>query len=204
MRLVIVRHGETTENLEGITMGQTGGHLTGRGRKQIKMAAQALKDEKIDAAYTSDMARTKETAEEIMKYHPDVELVYEKSLRERDFGTLTGTKKASEIERKMTYEEFMDFKPDDGESGKEMRKRTIDFYEKILREHINDIVLFVTHAGNLIELLFHILGWGKEKYEEMKPGNTAITILEIDKEGNYKIEKLNSMEHLKDLPHLSP
>lgn len=196
MRLIIVRHAETTENLEGIFMGQTGGHLTEQGKEQARLVAQALKDEKIDAVYTSDLARAKDTALEIMKYHPDVKLVDEKLLRERTFGNLEG-KHTRDFFHKMTDKGFREFRPEGGETAKEMGKRIIRFYETVLKERENETVLFVTHAGNIQELLLYIFGWGEEKYIEINPGNTAITILEIDKEGNYKIEKMNFMEHLK-------
>lgn len=195
MRLIIIRHAETTENLERINMGQTGGHLTERGRKQMKLVAEALKNEKLDAAYTSDLSRTKETALEIMKYHPNIELKDEKLLKERDFGELNGTN-TDDLFKNMTSEEFSKFKPEGGETSIEMGERTIKFYKRILEKHKNDNILLVTHAGNIQELLLYIFGWEIERYRELKTENASITILEIDEKGNYKIEKLNSTEHL--------
>jgi broad specificity phosphatase PhoE len=195
MRLIIVRHAETEENIKKITMGQLGGHLTERGRGQAKLVAEALKNEKIDAAYTSDLRRTRETALEIMKYHPETELKDEKLLRERDFGKLNGTN-ADGIFKDMTSEEFRDFKPEGGENAHEMCERTIKFYKGILKEHENDTVLVVTHAGNIQELLMYILKQVPERYSELGTGNTSITIVKTE-EGKTVLKKFNSMEHLK-------
>jgi len=177
-------------------MGQNGGHLTEKGFVQMKKTAEALKDEKINYIYYSSMKRTKEMMKEIARFHPKSKIKSEKLLWERNFGKLTGTDKGDKIEKSMGYEKFMKYRPEGGESGLEVRERTIRFYEKILRKHEKDTVLVVSHAGNIIEMIFYIMNWGSERYEKAKPKNAAITILEIDKNRKCRIEKLNSLEHL--------
>ena len=67
MKLIIARHGETEENKKGILQGHLPGKLTELGIEQSKKLALRLKNEKIDAIYSSDLARASNTAKEIIK-----------------------------------------------------------------------------------------------------------------------------------------
>ena len=64
MKLIIVRHGQTDANITGIIQGHGESNLTLLGKKQAQKIALRLKEEKIDYAYSSDLRRAKETAEE--------------------------------------------------------------------------------------------------------------------------------------------
>ena len=59
MRLIIVRHGETNENVQKIVQGQKLGSLSERGWKQTKLLAERLKDEKVDIIISSDLERAR-------------------------------------------------------------------------------------------------------------------------------------------------
>ena len=93
MKLILTRHGETVENKEGILQGWLPGKLTEEGIKQSKLAAQRLKDVKIDIIYTSDLKRCVDTANEIKKFHKNSKFIKEKALRERNLGIFTGKNK---------------------------------------------------------------------------------------------------------------
>ena len=57
MRLILTRHGETTANKDDLLQGQLQGELNKLGKLQAKATANALKKEKIDVAFTSDLKR---------------------------------------------------------------------------------------------------------------------------------------------------
>ena len=80
-RMIFVRHGESTGNLDGRFYGNFNGPLTDRGREQARLAAEFLKDTHIDAAYASDLSRAYETGEIIAAPHGLVP-VPENGLRE--------------------------------------------------------------------------------------------------------------------------
>jgi len=61
--LLLVRHGETDWNSEGRLQGQTDRPLSDYGRCQARELAEQLADERLEAIYTSDLARARETAE---------------------------------------------------------------------------------------------------------------------------------------------
>ncbi len=63
MRLILVRHGQTPANVDGILESTVPGPgLTALGHEQAEALVEALADEKIDAIFVSSMIRTHLTA----------------------------------------------------------------------------------------------------------------------------------------------
>ncbi|MBD3314072.1 histidine phosphatase family protein, partial [Candidatus Woesearchaeota archaeon] len=167
MRLIIVRHGETVENVTGISQGQTHGTLSDKGIEQARKVAQRLKDEKIDHAYSSDLGRARHTTEEIMKYHQDVPVEYTAQLRELGKGELDGKpRKLREEAVKKSEVPFHEYKFEGGESLIEVRERMIDFFENLKKKHHNQTVLIVGHGGSLSCLFLHLENKGLEHRKE--------------------------------------
>ena len=73
-----------------IMQGQQGGELTEKGLIQAKLIGERLKEVNFNRIYVSDLNRTIQTAEMIIKYHPLTELIYEKRIREKSGGVLEG------------------------------------------------------------------------------------------------------------------
>lgn len=67
LRLILVRHGETDYNVEKRHQGWLPSRLTANGRSQAFSVGLVLRDEAVDQIYCSDLVRTKETVEEIIK-----------------------------------------------------------------------------------------------------------------------------------------
>ena len=65
--LIFVRHAEAEGNLNRIFHGWTDADITEKGHIQAKLAAESLKNRKIDVIYSSSMKRTIKTAEYIAK-----------------------------------------------------------------------------------------------------------------------------------------
>ncbi|MDD5605888.1 MAG: histidine phosphatase family protein [Patescibacteria group bacterium] len=183
MKLIITRHGETEENKAGILQGQIPGTLSELGIEQAKKLALRLKDEEIDYIYSSDLARAADTAQEIVKYHPEVPFELTKELRERDLGKFAGKQKSG-----------CGFDDPSIESIVDIRNRASQFIKKVIAQHPNDTVLLVGHAGmnrNIIAVL-------EEKEFDDTPVllNTSITIFQVDKDGKVEIELDNDASHL--------
>lgn len=63
MRLILVRHGQTTSNVAGLLdTARPGADLTDRGREQAQAVVPALAHEPVDAIYVSSLIRTHQTA----------------------------------------------------------------------------------------------------------------------------------------------
>lgn len=69
-RLLLVRHGETVDNVNKIMQGQTHGRLTLNGIEQAHELGRQLRGEHIDVFLSSDLARAVETLE-IIKQERD-------------------------------------------------------------------------------------------------------------------------------------
>ena len=84
-RLCLVRHGETAWNAERRLQGHTDIPLNAHGLAQAQATAASLAGERFDAAYSSDLARARQTAEAIAgrcRLTP----AFDDRLRERHYG----------------------------------------------------------------------------------------------------------------------
>ena len=90
--LLLVRHGETVDNVRQIMQGQTQGELTPHGIEQARTLAAQLKDTPIDVFVSSDLKRAFDTCAILAEAHgvPADAIVTTKLLRERDWGSFTG------------------------------------------------------------------------------------------------------------------
>ncbi|MBU2560991.1 MAG: histidine phosphatase family protein [Nanoarchaeota archaeon] len=196
MRLIMARHGETQENIDEIMQGQTPGHLTKKGIAQAKRLARRFRKEDFDIIYSSDLLRCKDTLKEIRKHHPKTRVRYAKELRERGFGVFEG-RAHQEIDAHLKRHNirFGTWKPKGGESGAQKTRRVKRFLERMLREHANDKVLWVTHGGVIYSVLHSILGI-KVRKNNLETKNTAVSIVELDTEGNHQVHLVNCVKHL--------
>lgn len=177
MKLFLVRHGETEENLAGVLMGHHHGVLTQKGKTQAKEAAEALKDFKFVHIYSSDLNRCIDTAEIIKELHPDTPITFTKELRERNLGILQG-QKAKEVDwTKMTGDAFGLGKPEGGESIDELKFRALDFIRQLYDKHPNDNILLVSHNGWIKQIISHFTGVPSKDVE--KVGNAQIVKVEV-------------------------
>lgn len=90
LRLLLVRHGETDWNGEHRIQGASSDvPLNAAGRRQAACTAIALKDQPIDAIYSSPQARARDTAEVIARLH-GLTVQLEPDLREIEAGDFEG------------------------------------------------------------------------------------------------------------------
>lgn len=190
MKLIIIRHGETEENKKGILQGHLPGKLTPLGVEQAKRLALRLKEEKIDAIYSSDLARASDTAKEIAKFHPNAKLFFVEELREKDQRGLTG-----KLIKSIDWN-----KPRDTEKKDAMLRRAKIIFDKVYAQYEGKTVLFVSHGGLINVLISYIMNKPLEEIKKMKnPSNTSISIFEIKKDKNNKAILINCDLHLKKL-----
>src|SRR3989344_166472 len=93
MRIIIVRHGETLENIQDVLMGHMPGTLSELGIEQARKVALRLKDERIEYIFSSDLKRSLDTANHIKEYHPYAVFEITNKLREVDMGAWQGKTK---------------------------------------------------------------------------------------------------------------
>jgi phosphoserine phosphatase len=198
MKFVFVRHGETFENKNNISQGQSNSQLTPEGINQAKKVAEKLKDFKFDFVYSSDLDRTMDTCKEILVHHPDLEIKKEKILREQAKGICEGMtiKEKDKLisDSGLPYEKW---KPEGGESLEEVWNKIVPFFESLTDKHSEkDNVLVVGHGGSL-SCVFAAMGKKpiKDFLDFLPRQNTAVSILNIEN-GLSKFEVLNDASHL--------
>ncbi|EST04753.1 Histidine phosphatase superfamily, clade-1 [Kalmanozyma brasiliensis GHG001] len=90
LRVLIIRHGETAENVARIIQGQLDTPLNAHGRAQAELTGTYLSTTHIDRIITSPLQRAADTARAILAHHPSVDLELDDRLKERAFGVLEG------------------------------------------------------------------------------------------------------------------
>lgn len=195
MRVILTRHGETEENLQGILQGHLPGKLSKEGISQAKMLAKRLKDEKIDYIFSSDLARAADTTKEIIKYHPETPVEFTQELRERNLGELQGkTKTELGIEKTRMVASWLENK--DGETPKQMYNRAKRLVNNLAKRFIGKNILLVGHNGINKAIIASLLGKPHTCIQDLESqGNTAVTIIKLEKEP--VIEVFNCTKHLK-------
>ena len=136
--LLLVRHGETDWNAEGRLQGQTDRPLSDYGRRQARKLAEELEGEELEAIYSSDLARARETAE-IVGERLGLPVELDPDLREKDWGTWEGL---TSVERDRV--EFV------GETTQAHQERILRALRRISERHPGEgSVLVVTHGGSM-------------------------------------------------------
>ena len=204
MQLILIRHGLTEFNQQGIFQGQSDSRLTEEGLSQARRLApriRALTTSRF--LYTSDLGRSRQTAELIRD--PDHhELIDDPGLRERGYGLFEGLRKADiqglHPEVWSRYESGdPDYAVPGGESEREFRQRAVEAVDAIADRHPGELVVAVTHGGVLSSFACHVLGLpifdGPVPFEI---GNTSFSRFLRDGGGRWTIRCLGDQSHLGD------
>jgi len=161
-----VRHGETDFNKFGITQGQLDTSLNKAGIEQSKDVAKQLKDVSFDIAFCSTLIRADQTLQEILKYHNNLNVIYDKRLIEHKRGNIVGRKNSKEDYQKF----FTNPHAYGGENEEDIYNRVFSFVQDLSKyKGLN--VLIVSHGG--ISKYFKFIFEGKDIHED-KPISTNI------------------------------
>lgn len=161
MRLLLIRHGSSTWNLERRWQGWADPPLSADGVTQTEAAAAALHGLDIRTVVSSDLARASATAA-IIARAAGVEVSVEPALRERDIGSWTGLTSA-EIESRWPgqlerYRADPEIPFPDGEGADALVRRAIPALLAIARQDPPDGVAVVVSHGGLIRCVRLALG----------------------------------------------
>jgi len=146
-----LRHGESQANIGKYIScypEKNPAHLTEKGKKEIQKIAQVLKKAKIDLIISSDLTRTKETAEIIAKALK-IKIIYDTRLRETNVGIYNG----KSVEEYQKLFENLDQRyikaAEGGETLTEARRRIIDALKEASGKYLHQNILIVSHEETL-------------------------------------------------------
>ncbi|MFH1770551.1 MAG: histidine phosphatase family protein [archaeon] len=189
MKIIVVRHGETLENIDNVCQGKNHGTLSEKGIMQGKKLAKRLKDEEFDLIFSSDLARALDTAKEIVKYHPNHKIIIDKRLQERDLKYFEG--------KPFPDDWNWGNLPSDVETASQIKARAKDLIDELYDKYPNKTIILATHLGLQLALFAVILKKSMSEISAMgRVGNTAVSIVEITEDKNHEIHLLNCTKHL--------
>jgi broad specificity phosphatase PhoE len=169
--LLLARHGETDWNRARRWQGHADRPLTDRGRAQATALAERLADIELDAVYSSDLRRARETAEAVARAQ-GLDVVELPELREVDVGSWEGlTRDEAEVRFPDGFRRWRAGGTgwDDGETYAAMSTRVLAAADRIANEHEGGRILIVSHGGPIRAIHGAALEMDVEDYRRIRP-----------------------------------
>lgn len=189
LRIYLARHGQTDWNLEERTQGGTDIPLNDTGRQQANQLRARLAGLHLDAVYSSNLQRSRVTAEIA---RGDTPLFSLGDLGERGFGKFEGLLRTdpdigSELERRK-WVPADDL--DDGESLDVFRDRVRRAIDTIRKERESGAILIVGHAHTNQMILATVLGWSVDQMRSINQANDELYLIELRTGASPRLWKL--------------
>jgi broad specificity phosphatase PhoE len=190
MRIILVRHYKTTSNEDGKIIGWGDAPPAKNWREDTDFIAQVLLEAKLNASiiYTSSLSRTKNTGKFYAEILSIKRIQETPALNEVNYGKLYNKSKKWAREHVHGYKNDPDLVYPDGESFNQMKARCVAFIESIAKEHADETVLIIAHAGIIRGLVSHFLKLDYAENLNRKIGHRYIGDFTIDGKDkvNYK------------------
>ena len=199
-RIFLVRHGATVLSAEDRFAGSTDVELSEEGRMQARRLGERLAGEGLDAAYSSPMRRTRETAGLIAASNR-LEVQARVGLREIDHGRWEQMTRAevekSYAEEYSTWEaDPFTFAPLGGESGIAVLARALPVLRDIVVGHPGKKVLVVSHKATIRLLISSFLGIDARGYRDrLDQSPCCLNILDFKDPVRARLMLFNDVSH---------
>jgi len=166
----IFRHGDSLRQTKNVAMcwpEKIFCPLTKEGEKEVETSAKKLKNKKIDIIFSSDLLRTKQTAE-ILSKETGARIIFDKRLREYNVGIFNGKNPRLVWDYLNKKGNIVSAKPPRGESLLGIGKRMSSFLKDLNKKYQNKNILIVSHELPLTILEGILKGWAIEKILEWR------------------------------------
>ncbi|MQT13125.1 2,3-bisphosphoglycerate-dependent phosphoglycerate mutase [Segnochrobactrum spirostomi] len=162
--LVLVRHGQSEWNLKNLFTGWKDPDLTALGVSEAREGGRKLKELGLtfDVAFTSALSRAQKTCHLILEEigQPDLPVIADQALNERDYGDLTGLNKDDARarfgeEQVHIWRRSFDIPPPGGESLKDTAERVLPYFRAEILPRVlkGERVLVAAHGNSLRALI---------------------------------------------------
>ena len=193
--LVLVRHGQSEWNEKNLFTGWRDPALTELGKAEGREAGEALKKAgyHFDVAYTSALARAQETNRLILEElgQPDLPVIKDQALNERDYGDLSGLNKDDARvkwgeEQVHIWRRSYDTPPPGGESLKDTGARVMPYFNKETLPRVlkGEKVLITAHGNSLRSLVMALDKLSEEEILKVNIATGAPIVYKLDDKGN--------------------
>lgn len=202
VKIYLIRHGESLGNAKKMLLGHTDLALSELGERQAYLAAEALKNERIDAIYSSDLLRAYQTALPQAQAH-GLDVIKTAGLREIFLGDWEGISYAPLKERgDPAYcvefkKRFGYFTAPGGESTEALGERIYKEIERIAKENDGKTLILTCHAAAIRCFFGKVLGLDKERLstELPFPENASYSTVTYEN-GRFSFVDYSRDEHL--------
>ena len=161
----LVRHGQSTANTEKIIAGKSDVPLTELGVLQAKQVAEQLKNKQFDICFCSPRLRTKQTADEILKFH-NIPIVYENGISERNYGEfelLPYTEMDAHENGKLFWQDGVNPTYESAETLQQFLNKMEQFFKQTSSQFENKNILLVGHGGTYKGIRYLLHGFPETK-----------------------------------------
>ncbi|HEX6510056.1 MAG TPA: histidine phosphatase family protein [Chloroflexota bacterium] len=198
MRLILVRHGETSCNVLDVWHGWDDCELTEIGLAQARAVAARLADEPIAAVYSSDSRRALQTARAIAGQHA-LEPVSHAGLRERNAGGFEGLTIHEIVSRFPTVWQDRDadlwgWSPPGGEPCRAVLDRGMTVVDYLQGRYPTETVVAVSHMSMVRALISRLGDIPLADTYSVPFPSTGVSIITIDGERS-RLDMLNDASH---------
>ena len=199
--ILVIRHGETDWNRERVFRGVFDIPLNDNGRDQARLAGEALRLDKIDAAYSSPLSRAVETANIVLEPH-GINATIHQGLLDFDYGDWTGIKDLDVALRWSEEHALWNSRPHSirvpgGDTLQDVFDRTFGAMEEIAKEHDGQTVALFAHRVINKLLVIGALGLNLDRFPFIIQGNCCINRF-VRTELGYIIEFINDTAHIRN------
>ncbi len=185
--IYLVRHGETEWNAQGRCQGTSDVPMNATGYAQVEALAQELAHVSFDAAYTSPLSRTRETARALLGTRgvrgvpraERIEAIVVPELIELSYGDLQGTHSDTwqpELRTAWHTDPWSVTFPH-GESLEMVRTRATPALDRIVHSHPGETVLVSSHGHLNRVLALHALARPANDFWSIEQANASALIL---------------------------
>ena len=183
--LLIIRHGQTTYNIEHRLPGQLKGiELNDTGRQQAARLAEALTILPISAIISSPLERAVATAEFLTKGR-DLSIQLEPDLMDTDIGPWAG-KTINDVSKGdpawKAYVKDPTVAPEGVETFPQVQQRVVAAVERWCAQEIGAYPAFVAHADVVKLLLAHYTGLEPGRAGSLLIDNASVSLVELEQD----------------------
>ncbi len=193
--LLLLRHGETAPNRDGLLLGRADPPLTARGRSQARAAAEAVAALGPVAVVSSPLGRARETAALVGEVC-DLPVEVDGRLTEVSYGDWEGRPLGgipAELSGRWRHDPT--FAPPGGESLHALRERVTACLDDLISAGPEGPVVAVSHVSPIKAAVAWALGAGDEVAWRMFLGLASITRVEV-RSGAPCLVSYNDTAHL--------
>ena len=201
MRVLLLRHAETEWNRERRFQGWRDVPLSAIGREQAESAARLLAATRIDAVWSSPLARARDTAAIIAAPHR-LAVQESEAFREMGFGDWEGLTRDEVRERFPEAHRAWAETPHEAtwpgaETLAAVRARALAGLEALRAAHTGQTICLVSHGITGRLLILEALGLGPDRLWSFQLSSTGISELEF-RDDWTTLHRMNSLIHLTD------